>query len=97
MSCMVANHQFVCLGPSVCTEQRVVLTLQTARLTDFGVEGADLDNILYLRDVKDADAVVAAIAQAKKGGNKVQCRNDCPPLGNTENCKRSCQALVDEL
>ena len=56
----------------MCTVQTVALTLQTARLTDFGVEGADLDNILYLRDVKDADAVVAAIAQAKKGGNKVQ-------------------------
>ena len=35
------------------------------------MEGADLQNILYLRDVKDADAVVDAVAQAKKGNNKV--------------------------
>lgn len=44
--------------------------MQTTRLTDFGVEGADLKNILYLRDVKDADAIVEAVAQAKKGNNK---------------------------
>ncbi|GIL43701.1 hypothetical protein Vafri_1357 [Volvox africanus] len=40
------------------------------RLTEFAVPGADLGGIHYLRDVKDADALVAAIAVAKETGGK---------------------------
>ena len=44
---------------------------QVNKLTDFGTKGADLDNIYYLRDTRDGDAIVAGIAEAKKAGNKV--------------------------
>ncbi|KAL6838424.1 hypothetical protein ACP4OV_031669 [Aristida adscensionis] len=40
------------------------------KLTDFGTPGADSNNILYLREIDDADKLVAAI-QAKKGGKAV--------------------------
>lgn len=40
-------------------------------LTDFGTPGADLKGIYYLRNVVDADAIVAAIAEAKGKSNKV--------------------------
>ncbi len=45
--------------------------LQPVYLTDFGTKGADLKNIYYLRNVVDADALVAGIAEAKKKSNKV--------------------------
>jgi monodehydroascorbate reductase (NADH) len=37
---------------------------------DFKISGADLGNIFYLRDVREADAIVNGIAVAKKAGNK---------------------------
>lgn len=40
------------------------------RLSDFGVQGANANNIFYLREIEDADKLVAAI-QAKKGGKAV--------------------------
>ncbi|XVF55675.1 hypothetical protein PTKIN_Ptkin06aG0056100 [Pterospermum kingtungense] len=40
------------------------------RLTDFGVQGADAKNILYLREIDDADKLVEAI-KAKKNGKAV--------------------------
>lgn len=40
------------------------------RLSDFGVQGADSNNIFYLREIDDADKLVAAI-QAKKDGKVV--------------------------
>lgn len=43
---------------------------QTIKLTDFGVQGAESNNILYLRDIEDADKLVAAM-QAKKDGKAV--------------------------
>ena len=44
--------------------------LQVMHLADFGTKGADLGNIFYLRDVTDADAIVAAIPEVKKKSNK---------------------------
>lgn len=46
------------------------LAFQVIKLTDFGTPGADYNNILYLREIDDADKLVAAI-QAKKGGKAV--------------------------
>lgn len=46
------------------------LCVQTIKLTDFGVQGAEANNILYLRDIADADKLVAAM-QAKKDGKAV--------------------------
>lgn len=40
------------------------------KLTDFGVQGAEANDILYLRDIEDADKLVAAM-QAKKDGKAV--------------------------
>lgn len=48
----------------------IPLTFQVIKLTDFGTQGADSNNILYLREIDDADKLVAAI-QAKKGGKAV--------------------------
>ena len=42
----------------------------TIKLTDFGVQGAESNNILYLREIDDADKLVAAM-QAKKDGKAV--------------------------
>ena len=44
---------------------------QPIYLTDFGTPGADLEGIFYLRNVVDADKIVAAIADAKTKSNKV--------------------------
>lgn len=43
---------------------------QVLRLTDFGVQGADSKNILYLREIDDADKLVETI-KAKKNGKVV--------------------------
>ncbi|KAG9141218.1 hypothetical protein Leryth_001702 [Lithospermum erythrorhizon] len=40
------------------------------KLTDFGVQGADSKNILYLREIDDADKLVETIKE-KKGGKAV--------------------------
>ncbi|KAM0939685.1 putative monodehydroascorbate reductase (NADH) [Dioscorea sansibarensis] len=40
------------------------------KLSDFGVQGANANNIFYLREIDDADKLVAAI-QAKKNGKAV--------------------------
>lgn len=45
--------------------------MQPVYLSDFGTKGADLKGIYYLRNVVDADALVAAIGDAKKKSNKV--------------------------
>ena len=45
--------------------------MQPIYLTDFGTKGAELKGIYYLRNVVDADAIVAAIGEAKKKSNKV--------------------------
>ncbi|XP_042402898.1 monodehydroascorbate reductase 3, cytosolic-like isoform X1 [Zingiber officinale] len=43
---------------------------QFVNLSDVGVQGANANNIFYLRDIDDADKLVAAI-QSKKGGKAV--------------------------
>ncbi len=42
------------------------------RLTEFKVPGADLGGIHYLRDIKDADGIVAATSAVKEAGGKVR-------------------------
>jgi monodehydroascorbate reductase (NADH) len=41
------------------------------RLSDFKAPGAELAGIHYLRNVADADALLAAVEAAKAAGNKV--------------------------
>ncbi|KAL8526973.1 hypothetical protein ACS0TY_016005 [Phlomoides rotata] len=49
----------------------VIATRSTViRLTDFGVQGADATNIFYLREIDEADELLAAI-KAKKNGKAV--------------------------
>lgn len=43
---------------------------QVIKLTDFGTVGADAKNILYLREIDDADKLVEVI-KAKKSGKAV--------------------------
>ena len=47
-----------------------VPAMQVIKLSDFGVQGANSNNIFYLREIDDADKLVAAI-QAKKDGKAV--------------------------
>lgn len=45
-------------------------SIQVIKLSDFGVQGADANNIFYLREIDDADKLLAAI-QGKKNGKVV--------------------------
>ena len=55
-------------GPHKCT---LAVRMQAVNLADSGTKGADLENIYYLRNTVDADALVKGIASAKAAGNKV--------------------------
>ncbi|GLC35869.1 hypothetical protein PLESTB_000514300 [Pleodorina starrii] len=58
-------------GEALSYEQLIIATgARPVKLTEFGVPGADLGGIHYLRDVRDADDLVAAMAAAKEAGGK---------------------------
>ncbi|KAL8094855.1 hypothetical protein AgCh_036388 [Apium graveolens] len=58
-------------GDTFKFESLIIATGSTVlRLTDFGVQGADSKNILYLREIDDADKLVETI-KAKKNGKVV--------------------------
>lgn len=40
-------------------------------LADFKTPGAELEGVHYLRNVQDADALIAAIKKCKEAGGKV--------------------------
>ena len=44
---------------------------QVASLQDFGAPGADLENILYLRTVADADRILQSVKKLQSDGGKV--------------------------
>jgi hypothetical protein len=46
--------------------------LQPVSLADFKTPGAELGGVNYLRNVQDADALLAAIKQCKEAGGKVR-------------------------
>lgn len=46
------------------------MSIQVLKLSDFGVQGADSNNIFYLREIDDADQLVEAL-KAKKNGKAV--------------------------
>lgn len=55
-------------GEAFKYEVLIIATGSTViRLTDFGVQGADAKNILYLRDIDDADKLVEALKSKKNG------------------------------
>lgn len=58
--------------------------LQPSTLADFRTPGADLKGVHYLRNVQDADSLIAAIADCKAAGGKVSgsaaCRRGLPAL-----------------
>ncbi|CAL8465067.1 g4602 [Coccomyxa elongata] len=59
------------IGDTISYEKLIVATgARPIYLTDFGTQGADLQGIFYLRNVVDADKIVAAIADAKTKSNK---------------------------
>ncbi|KAG6500101.1 hypothetical protein ZIOFF_039915 [Zingiber officinale] len=55
---------------SIAAKSNAKVNDQVINLSDFGTPGADANNILYLREIDDADKLVAAI-QAKKNGKAV--------------------------
>ncbi|KAL8134886.1 hypothetical protein AgCh_009772 [Apium graveolens] len=58
-------------GDTFKFESLIIATGSTVlRLTDFGIQGADSKNILYLREIDDADKLVETI-KAKKNGKVV--------------------------
>ncbi|KAJ6798399.1 monodehydroascorbate reductase-like [Iris pallida] len=58
-------------GATFTYDTLIIATGSTViKLSDFGVQGANSNNILYLREIDDADKLVAAI-QAKKNGKAV--------------------------
>lgn len=58
-------------GEEISYEKLIIALGSVAmKLTDFGTKGADLKNIFYLRDTRDADAIVEGVKAAKKAGNK---------------------------
>ena len=44
---------------------------QVADLKDMGTPGAELENIMYLRNVADADRILGRVKQLKTDGGKV--------------------------
>ena len=58
---------------------------QPVTLADFKTPGAELEGVRYLRNVQDADALIATIAACKAAGGKVRA----PPS--------SSQALLSAL
>jgi hypothetical protein len=46
-------------------------------MADFGAEGADLEGIVALRDVADADKLVSLISSTKEAGGKVNMLGEC--------------------
>lgn len=63
---MKGVYTWIILGPQFY----FLSAMQVVKLSDFGVQGADSNNIFYLRGIDDADRLVAAI-QAKKDGKAV--------------------------
>eukprot|EP00198_Chlamydomonas_reinhardtii_P011135 XP_001700472.1 monodehydroascorbate reductase [Chlamydomonas reinhardtii] len=59
-------------GDTVSYSQSLIIATgaRAVKLTEFGVPGADLSGIHYLRDVKDAESLVAAVAAAKEASGK---------------------------
>ncbi|KAJ6790497.1 monodehydroascorbate reductase-like [Iris pallida] len=58
-------------GTTFTYDNLIIATGSTViKLSDFGVQGADANNIFYLREIDDADKLVAAI-KAKKNGTAV--------------------------
>ncbi|KAG2499103.1 hypothetical protein HYH03_003286 [Edaphochlamys debaryana] len=59
-------------GEVVSFSKLIIATgARVVKLTEFKVPGADLSGIHYLRNVKDGEAMLAAMAQAKEHGQKV--------------------------
>ncbi|KAK1310334.1 Monodehydroascorbate reductase [Acorus calamus] len=55
-------------GTTFKYEVLIIATGSTViKLTDFGVQGADANNIFYLREIDDADKLIAAIKEKKDG------------------------------
>ncbi|XP_075502224.1 monodehydroascorbate reductase [Primulina tabacum] len=65
---LASNTLISALGDIFKYQTLVIATGSTVlRLTDFGVQGADAKNILYLREIDDADKLVEAIKEKKNG------------------------------
>ncbi|XP_010553373.1 PREDICTED: monodehydroascorbate reductase 1, peroxisomal [Tarenaya hassleriana] len=68
----IASKTLVSAAGDIFKYQTLIIATGSTviRLSDFGVQGADSKNVLYLREIDDADKLVEAI-KAKKGGKAV--------------------------
>lgn len=65
-------HSFrLTLPPAPTRGACCCVCLQATRLSDFGTPGADLSGVHYLRNVADADSLLAGVETAKAAGGKV--------------------------
>ena len=70
-------HACVSVLPTAVLRKFTYVEMQLSRawqpisLADFKTEGADLKGIYYLRNVVDADKIIAAIPEAKGRGGRV--------------------------
>ena len=61
-------------GKHITYDKLIIATgARPVNLSDFKTPGAELRGIHYLRNVKDADALIAAIAKTKESGGKAVC------------------------
>ncbi|XP_020253271.1 monodehydroascorbate reductase-like [Asparagus officinalis] len=65
----LASKTLTSAAGSVFTFDNLIIATGSTviKLTDFGVQGANANNIFYLREIDDADKLVAAIQQKKNG------------------------------
>ncbi|XP_073273712.1 monodehydroascorbate reductase [Primulina huaijiensis] len=65
----LASNTLISAADDIFKYQTLVIATGSTvlRLTDFGVQGADAKNILYLREIDDADKLVEAIKEKKNG------------------------------
>ncbi|EFJ49863.1 hypothetical protein VOLCADRAFT_80444 [Volvox carteri f. nagariensis] len=68
----LANKALTLASGEVLSYEKLIIGTgaRPTRLTEFGVPGADLGGLFYLRDVKDGDVLVAAVAATKEAGGK---------------------------
>ena len=65
---------------------------QPISLADFKTPGAELKGIYYLRNVVDADRIIAALPEAKERGGRVCCKSHCAvPVF----CLLACRRVTD--
>ncbi len=64
--------------------------MQVANLKDMGTPGAELENIMYLRNVADADKILEVVKKMQKDGGKVSVDTDNALVKSSEFTRFEC-------